>query len=503
MIKLIQVDKRDNVAIPAENLPKGSVTWENLTILEDIPQGHKIALTDLAKGDKVIRYGVTLGFLNTDVSKGSLITEHMLTLPEPPALDSLAAGTGPYPDLPEAPLKDFEGYDVPGGGYAGTRNILGIMTTVQCVSGVLDTAVKKMKEELLPKYPHVDDIVALNHAYGCGVAINARESHIPITALRSIIRNPNFGGEIMVVGLGCEKLTPDMLLEPEENNPENVIILQDHKGFRAMTDALLKMAESKLERLNRRRRSILPLNRLCIGMQCGGSDAFSGITANPAAGYASDLLVQAGATVLFSEVTEVRDGVHMLAARCTDDDTVKKLAKEMAWYDEYLKDGGADRSANPTPGNKKGGLANIMEKAMGSIAKSGTASIAEVLSPGERPSRKGLIFAATPASDLVCGAMQFASGITLQVFMTGRGTPYGLAAAPVIKVSSRTDLQDMWYDLIDVDAGLIASGKETIEETGLRLFHKIIDVASGRDKPWTEKYGLHNFLCVFNPAPIT
>ncbi|MDL2229435.1 UxaA family hydrolase [Treponema sp. OttesenSCG-928-L16] len=346
-------------------------------------------------------------------------------------------------------------------------------------------------------------MVALNHAYGCGVAINAREAHIPISALRSLIRNPNFGGEIMVVGLGCEKLTVDMLLEPEENNPENVIILQDHKGFGAMTDALLEMADAKLKRLDRRRRSILPLSRLCVGMQCGGSDAFSGITANPAAGYASDLLVQAGATVFFSEVTEVRDGVHILAARCADEETAKKLAGEMAWYDEYLEEGGADRSANPTPGNKQGGLANIMEKAMGSIAKSGTAQIVEVLSPGERPSRRGLIFAATPASDLVCGAMQLAGGITLQVFMTGRGTPYGLAAAPVIKVSSRTDLKDMWPDLIDIDAGTIISGEESIEETGQRLFHKIIEVACGKDKPWAEKYGLHNFLCIFNPAPIT
>jgi galactarate dehydratase len=307
----------------------------------------------------------------------------------------------------------------------------------------------------------------------------------------------------MVVGLGCEKLTPEMLLEKEENNRDNVIILQDCQGFHKMIDALMAMAEKKLQKLNGRKRSSLPLAKLCIGMQCGGSDAFSGVTANPAAGYASDLLVQAGATVLFSEVTEVRDGVQMISARCVNAAVSKKLADEMKWYDDYLEAGGADRSANPTPGNKKGGLANIVEKAMGSITKSGSAPVVEVLSPGERPSKKGLIFAATPASDIVCGPEQLASGITLQVFMTGRGTPYGLAAAPVIKVSSRTAMKNLWEDLIDVNAGTIAEGDETIEEVGARLFTMIVDTAGGRYKPRAEQYKLYNDLSIFNPAPIT
>ena len=238
-------------------------------------------------------------------------------------------------------------------------------------------------------------------------------------------------------------------------------------------------------------------------MQCGGSDAFSGVTANPAAGYASDMLVKGGATVLFSEVTEVRDGVYLLAERCVNEETGKKLAQEMKWYDNYLKEGEVDRSANPTPGNKKGGLANIVEKAMGSIAKSGTAPIVEVLSPAEKPIKKGLIYAATPASDIVCGPCQLASGIGLQVFMTGRGTPYGLAIAPVVKVCSRNDMKNQWMDLIDINAGPIATGEASIEEIGTLLFREIIDVASGRKQTWAEKYRLHNDLCIFNPAPIT
>ncbi|MCL2478745.1 MAG: UxaA family hydrolase, partial [Treponema sp.] len=383
------------------------------------------------------------------------------------------------------------------------RNILGIMPTVHCASGVLNRAVERMKTELLPKFPNVDDIVPLNHIYGCGVAINARESGLWIRSLKNMMRNPNFGGEIMTVALGCEKLTPDMLLDAGENNAENLVILQECRGYKTMIDSLMSMAEKKLERLNNHRRAELPLSRLCIGMQCGGSDAFSGISANPAAGYASDLLVGAGATVMFSEVTEVRDGVHFIAARCIDEKTAKKLADEMRWYDRYLEDGGVDRESNTSPGNKKGGLSNIVEKTLGSIAKSGTAPVSEVLSVGERPSGGGLVFAATPASDIVCGPQQLASGMVLEVFMTGRGTPYGLAAAPVIKVSSRTLMKEMWDDLIDINAGTIIEGKETIEETGLRIFNMIIDTASGKYKPWAERYRLFNDMAVFNPAPIT
>ena len=255
--------------------------------------------------------------------------------------------------------------------------------------------------------------------------------------------------------------------------------------------------------LNRRRRVTLPLSDLLIGMQCGGSDAFSGVTANPSEGYAADMLVKGGATVLFSEVTEVRDGVYLLGHRCVYEEVGKKLAAEMKWYDDYLDAGQVDRSANPTPGNKKGGLANIVEKAMGSIAKSGTSPIVEVLSPAEKPSKKGLIYAATPASDIVCGPCQLASGIGLQVFMTGRGTPYGLAVAPVIKVCSRNEMKEQWQDLIDINAGPVATGEATIPEIGTRLFMEIIDVASGRRQSFAEQYRLHNDLCIFYPAPIT
>lgn len=503
MQTFIRLTPRDNVAIVVKETPRGTELMPEVITLSDIPQGHKVALCDIDKDGEIIRYGVVLGYALDAIPKGAWINENMLRLPTPPSLDEMPFGVNIRTDLPTPPVKTFWGYRNPEGGFAGTRNLLGIQTTVQCVQGVLDVAVERIRRELLPKYPNVEDVVPLNHAYGCGVAINAPEAKVPIRALRNLCHHPNFGGQLMVVALGCEKLTPDMLVDPENNTPENVIVLQEHKGFDAMMKAILAMAEVKLKALNLRRREELPLCELLVGMQCGGSDAFSGVSANPTAGYAADMLVAAGATVMFSEVTEVRDGVHLIAERCVDAATRDKLAAEMRWYDHYLDEGMVDRSANPTPGNKKGGLSNIVEKAMGSIAKSGSSPVVEVLSPAERPTKRGLIYAATPASDIVCGPCQLASGIGLQVFMTGRGTPYGLAAAPVIKVCSRNEMKEQWPDLIDVNAGPIATGEKTIEQMGEELFHEIVDVASGAVRPFAEKYRLHNYLCIFNPAPIT
>lgn len=502
--KIIQIKDADNVAVAVHDLPAGTRVRPGLVTRDPIPQAHKIALQDIPAGGKIIRYGVVLGYAKADIPAGSWISEHMLDLPGSPSLKDMPYGTHivPKEELPAPTRITWMGYRNKVG-PAGTRNLLGIVTTVQCAAGVLKVAVERIKKELLPQYPHVDSVVAVTHPYGCGVAINAPLAHIPIRAVTNLIRHPNFGGEIMVVGLGCEKLTYDRVLPPEDITPENVLTLQDYAGHDAMMQAILDMADKKLQKLEQRRREELPLSELLIGMQCGGSDAFSGITANPSAGYAADMLVRGGATVLFSEVTEVRDGVQMLAARCVDAHTRDRLAEEMQWYDDYLAQGGVDRDANPTPGNKKGGLANIVEKAMGSIAKSGTSPIVEVLSPAEKPTKHGLIYAATPASDIVCGPSQVASGIGLQVFMTGRGTPYGLDICPVIKVCSRTEMKDHWFDLIDISAGGVATGDKTIAQVGQKIFDMILDVASGTRQPYSDQYGFHNDMCIFNPAPIT
>jgi len=286
-------------------------------------------------------------------------------------------------------------------------------------------------------------------------------------------------------------------------NNDDVLVLQEQSGFIDMIDAIVKKAKFRLQRLDERKRESFPLSELVVGMQCGGSDAFSGVTANPAVGFASDLLVKHGATVLFSEVTEVRDSVHLLASRTINKEVKDSLVSEMKWYDEYLSKGDVDRSANPSPGNKRGGLSNIVEKSLGSVVKSGTSPIVDIVSPGEKVQKKGLNFAATPSGDFVCGTLQLAAGMHMQVFTTGRGTPYNLSMAPVLKVSTRNELKKEWHDLIDVNAGKIASGEATIEDIGWEIFHHIIKVASGEEKVWSDKWGIYNDLSLFNPAPIT
>jgi len=506
--RIIRVHPQDNVAIVVNDggLPAGAQTAEGVILREHVPQGHKVALQDIPAGHAVLRYGVAIGSAISEITRGSWVQESLVEMPSARPLENLPVST--RTDFAFEPLEGhtFEGFRNPDG-TVGTRNILAITTTVQCVAGVVEHAVRRIKAELLPRYPNVDDVVALEHTYGCGVAIDAPDAPIPIRTLRNISLNPNFGGQAMVVSLGCEKLQSSRLF-PETAQTEAqarcVVCLQDerHVGFDSMIHSIMEMAETRLQILGARQRETCPASDLVVGLQCGGSDAFSGMTANPAVGFATDLLVRAGATVLFSENTEVRDGIDQLTARALNAGVADALVREMAWYDAYLARGGADRSANTTPGNKKGGLVNIVEKAMGSIVKSGSAPICGVLGPGEKAAQKGLLYAATPASDFICGTLQIAAGMNLHVFTTGRGTPYGLAAVPVLKVATRTDLARRWHDLMDLDAGKIATGTATIEGVGWELFHMLLAVASGK-KTWAEHWKLHNALTLFNPAPIT
>ena len=309
----------DNVAIVANDggLPAGTRLATGLVLREKVPQGHKVALVDLPAGSAVRRYDVAIGYALQDIAAGSWVHERLLRMPEARGLDDLPMATVRREPLPPLTGYTFEGYRNRDGSV-GTRNILAITQTVQCVAGVTEFAVQRIKSELLPQYPNVDDVVALEHGYGCGVAIDAPDAVVPIRTLRNLSMNPNFGGEVMVVSLGCEKLQPERLLPPgtipirDERGEEealDVVCLQDeqHVGFMSMVEAILRQAEQHLQRLNARKRETVPASELVVGVQCGGSDAFSGVTANPAVGFCADLLVRAGASVMFSETTEVRD----------------------------------------------------------------------------------------------------------------------------------------------------------------------------------------------------
>lgn len=507
--RLLRMHANDNVAVAVTSggLAAGTVLDDGLVLREAIPEAHKVALVDLAAGDAILRYGVTIGTARQDLARGSWVHEDLIQPPPAPLL-----ATAPLATATPEPLPPLEGYTFEGyrnaDGSVGTKNLLAIGTTVQCVAATVEYAAQRIRAELLPKYPHVEGVVTLKHGYGCGIAQDAPMAAIPVRTLRNLILHPNFGGDALLVGLGCEKLQPAKLMAdsplPLLEDPTTLTVLQDAThGFAEMIAKIMEQAEKKLARLNQRRRTTCPASELIVGAQCGGSDALSGVTANPAVGFAADLLVRAGATVLFSEVTEVRDAAHQVTARALTPEVARDFLREMAFYDAYLEAGGVDREANPTPGNKKGGLANIVEKAMGSVAKSGTTALRAVTGPGERVTQKGLVFAATPASDFICGTLQLAAGMNVHIFTTGRGTPYGLAPVPVIKVATNSGLAERWPDLIDVNAGRIATGDATVEEVGWEIFHLILDTASGRKQTWAEHWGLANDFVLFNPGPVT
>lgn len=514
----LRLNPKDNVAVIANpgGLPAGTRFDDGLELLEDVPQAHKVALVDIAKDAPIVRYGVTIGYAVAAIPRGSWVSEPRMRMPEAPSLDALRKRAGQL--SAPAPVEPLSGYTFQGfrnsDGSVGTRNILAISTTVQCAAPITRMAVDRIRAELLPKYPNVDNVIAIEHIYGCGVAIDAPDACIPIQSLQNIAKNPNFGCMPLLVSLGCEKLLPERFF-PEGSIPESpltkagephVICLQDeeYRGFEGMVQGIMRAAEKRLAIMDQRRRVTCPASDLAVGMQCGGSDAFSGAVANPAVGVAADMIVRCGGTAFFSEITEVRDGVDQLIERAVSEKVANDLIDVMAWYDAYLARGGVDRSANTTPGNKKGGLNNIVEKAMGSFVKSGSCPISGVFGFGEKipHDRKGLFFLATPASDIACGPSQVAAGLNVMVFITGRGTPYGLAEVPVIKVVTRSELADRWFDLVDVNAGRIVDGETTIQDLGKEIFELILDVASGR-KPAAEKIGLNNYMAIFNPAPIT
>lgn len=517
--RYLRLRDTDNVAIVTNSggLPAGSRFADGLTLIEEVPQAHKVALTDIAKDKPIIRYGVAIGYAVENIQRGGWVSEKRMRMPEPPDLETLRKALPDF--VPHARKGDpLPGYTFEGfrnaDGSVGTRNLLAISTTVQCAAPIARIAAERIRKDLLPRYPNVDGVVAIEHIYGCGVAIDAPDAYIPIRSLQNIAKNPNFGGLPLLVALGCEKLTPERFF-PEGSIPESpltrageshVISLQDeeYNGFESMVGAVMEAAAKRLELLDARRRETCPASDLVLGLQCGGSDAFSGAAANPAVGVAADMVVRAGGTAFFSEITEVRDGIDQLVARAADADVARELIDCMAWYDAYLARGGVDRSANTTPGNKKGGLNNIVEKAMGSIVKSGSQPIEGVFGPGEKipVGRKGLLYVGTPASDIVCGPSQVAAGMNILVFVTGRGTPYGLAEVPVIKVVTRSELARCWHDLVDVDAGSIVAGSAGIDEVGRDIFQLILEVASGR-LTCAERLGIHNYMAVFNPAPIT
>lgn len=492
MHKVLQLTPEDNVAVVIKS--------DKLALV-----GQKVALEQISINKPIIKYGCVIGFAKRAIDKDEVVDHRNIVDPE-------EIGVVPIENekrfcLLSEERRHFFGYKN-SDGSVGTRNYLCIMSSVQCVSGILEYVVDRINKHDLHKYKNVDGIIAINHAYGCGVAIDAVGSEIPKRTISNLLANPNFGNRALIVGLGCEKLKHEIIINElrkatGREMEVKSIYLQDitFEGFYSATETLTSLIHKELDALNNRKREKVSISNLLVGMQCGGSDAFSGITANPLLGHLSDILIAAGGSTIFSENTECMDAEVYLKERCLSSDISAQLSVEFDWYRDYLSRSAVDRTANTTPGNKSGGLSTIAEKALGSVAKSGSAQIAGVIKPGERCINRGLNYLSGPASDFICGTLQLAAGSNFHIFTTGRGTPYSIDGFPVLKVSSNSKLKHKWFDLIDFDAGSLLDSGDFHNEA-LKLLDLIIKIASG-DKTCAEKLGIKNDIVLFNPAPVT
>lgn len=456
-----------------------------ITTASRIPRGHKIATTDIAAGDPIIRYGQVIGFAVAAIRSGEHVHSHNCELgafSRDYAIGEFAHDTA-YMD--ELPL--FNGI-VRADGRVGTRNYIGIVTSVNCSAGVGRYIADSFKKnpilgvEPLKDYPNVDGVVALTHKTGCGMASDGEPIDILQRTIAGYMRHPNFAA-IIVVGLGCEANQVGRLLakarSSEQQKPVSSFIIQETGGARSTIEKGVAKVAELLDYANRVVRSPVPASHLKVALQCGGSDGFSGLTANPALGVASDLVVQARGTVVLAETTEIYGAEHLLTRRAARRDVGEKLLERLKWWEDYTAQNGGNVDNNPSPGNKAGGITNIVEKSLGAVIKGGSTNLIDVIGYAEEIKASGLVVMDTPGFDPVAATGQVAGGANIICFTTGRGSVFGCKPVPSMKLATNTRLFERMPDDMDLNCGTIADGTETVEQCGRRIFASILDVASG------------------------
>jgi altronate hydrolase len=472
----------DDVAVALRDLPPGlSLTHGTLTfsVTAAIPQGHKLSVRAMAADSAVHKYGQTIGRTTTAVQPGDHVHGHNLAMDT--VRQTYEFGTGRV-EIPGASVtRTFEGFER-AGGAVGTRNYVGIVTSVNCSASTARMIADQFRGPAMDAWPHVDGVVALTHDSGCGLVPASEGGQILRRTLRGYASHPNVGA-LLVVGLGCEMLAVDGLLDDLPAPPDTVVerlVIQDQGGVRATVRAGVAVVRTLIEQLDQRRRTTVPASRLILGLNCGGSDGYSGITANPALGHASDLLVAQGATTVLAETPEVFGAEHLLTRRAVSPDVGRKLLDRIAWWHQYVAAGGGTLDNNPSPGNKAGGLTTILEKSLGAVAKGGTAELTAVYEYAERITEPGFTFMDTPGYDPVSVTGLVAGGATLVCFTTGRGSVLGTKPVPTLKVATNTDMFRRMREDMDLDAGPIATGDATVEQIGTQIFEELLAVASGR-----------------------
>lgn len=487
--KLIRLHSNDNVVIALRDLSAGElVDGISMPLKQAVPRGHKIATQEISSGANVYRYGQVIGQARTAISAGEHVHVHNLGMSE--HHQDYAHATQNQKISPAHEPRTFMGYRRTDGS-AGTRNYVGILTTVNCSGSVAKfIAEAAEKNGFFNQYANIDGIVPIVHASGCGMSGGDEGYATLFRTLSGYARNPNFGG-ILLLGLGCEVMQIPDLVSGRKIRADGALqymTIQQEGGTRRTIERGLEALKSVAEYANQAKREPIPVSEITIGLQCGGSDGYSGITANPALGFASDILVSHGGTTILSETSEIYGAEHLLTRRAETVEVGEKLIERIRWWEDYTARNGGEMDNNPSPGNKRGGLTTILEKSLGAVAKGGTAPLSGVYKFGEKIDRKGFVFMDSPGFDPCSVTGQVASGANLIVFTTGRGSVSGYKPTPCIKLATNTEMYEKMSDDMDLNCGDIVTNGVSIEEKGRELFELIINVASG-EKTRSEELG--------------
>lgn len=492
MSEVVRLDPSDNVVTALVALTPSSHIGD-VIVRDPVPRGHKIATSPISKGERIVKYAQVIGYAATDISAGEHVHVHNVEFRPTEGQYEFCTDLREIEPVAIAERDRFMGFRR-GNGRVGTRNYIAILTSVNCSA----TAARKIAEafgpEELAAYPHVDGVVAFVHGTGCGMAGSGDGFEALQRIMWGYARHPNHAG-VLMVGLGCEMNQIDWLLEAyglERGPLFQTMNIQDVAGLRKTIETGVEKIRAMLPLANEARRVPVPASELMVALQCGGSDAWSGITANPALGYACDLLVGQGGAGILAETPEIYGAEHLLTRRAVTRKVGEKLVERIRWWEDYTRRNLGSMDNNPSPGNKKGGLTTILEKSLGAAAKGGTSPLTGVYLYGEPIDRPGFGFMDSPGYDPASVTGQIASGCNLVAFTTGRGSAFGSKPAPCIKIATNTQMYERMVEDMDIDAGTILSAGESVAEVGGRIYEMLLRVASG-EKSKSEAQGLGDY----------
>lgn len=480
MPKMLILGNSDDVAV-ALNLVEANTALPDLkiTALSDIPAGHKIALRAIAAGHPIRKFNQIIGFATKPIAAGEHVHVHNLVTGNFERDYSIGTEAHPTKLVDPAHAATFQGI-VRTDGRVGTRNYVGVLTTVNCSATVARRIAAYFTPEVLSAYPNVDGVVAITHGTGCGMAEHGEPADLLRRVFAGYATHPNFAA-VLLLGLGCETNQIDSLINLTGSSPNlRTSTIQEEGGTAAAIRSGIVSVQEMLEQANQVSRTPVSASHLMVGLQCGGSDAYSGISANPALGAAVDQLVQNGGTAILSETPEIYGAEHLLTRRSAGPMVAARLIERIHWWEEYTARHKGSIDNNPQPGNKTGGLTTILEKSLGAISKGGTTNLVEVYRYAEPIDKKGLVFMDSPGFDPVSATGQVASGANLLCFTTGRGSVFGCKPTPSLKLASNTPLYKRMADDMDINCGTVIDGEETVQEAGAKIFEAMLATASGR-----------------------